>query len=142
MKSVHVRKSDLATTLKVLPTQGKNLLEPFKSFALKNRLPFSILEDTHVSNDAEVHLGEGDLWFCLEGEATFVCGGSLVDGVHRLNADGTLNKNELYAKEIAGGREFRIRVGDWLWIPAGEPHQHSALGTARLCIIKVPKVGN
>ena len=31
-----------------------------------------------------------------------------------------------------------LKQGDWLWIPAGEPHQHSATGTARLVIIKIP----
>lgn len=138
MKTVHVLKRDIDATLNAPALQGKNFPEFFKSFALKNKLPFSILEDTNVTNDAEVHVKEGDLWHCLQGEVVFVCGGKLVEPRCRLNADGSKNKNELYAKKINGGTEFLVHSGDWLWIPAGEPHQHSAKDTARLVIIKIP----
>ncbi|KKU68811.1 MAG: hypothetical protein UX89_C0001G0002 [Parcubacteria group bacterium GW2011_GWA2_47_16] len=138
MKTVHIPKKNIDATLINSPVKGKNLLEPFRTFALQNKLPFSILEDTAVENDAEVHVKEGDLWFGLEGEAIFVCGGELVEPKCRLNSDGTENHNELYAKEIADGEKFIVKAGDWLWIPAGDPHQHSAIGTARLVIIKIP----
>lgn len=138
MKTIYVPKEDIGATLDKPPVKGKNLLEPFRTFALENKLPFSILEDTAVSNDAEVHAREGDLWFGLEGEATFLCGGELVEPKYRLNADGTENKDEAYSPKIKDGVEFIVRAGDWLWIPAGEPHQHSAKQTARLVIIKIP----
>ncbi|MDO8591278.1 MAG: hypothetical protein Q7R65_04890 [bacterium] len=137
-KSILVKKSKIDETLAVPGLPGKNLLEPFRSFALENKLPFSILEDTAVSNDAEVHMREGDLWFCLRGRARFLCGGKLVEPQYRLNADGSINKNELYASRIIGGTEFSLKAGGWLWIPAGEPHQHGAKATARLMIIKIP----
>ncbi len=138
MKTVLISKSTVEATLSKVPIQGKHLPEPFKSFALANKLPFAILEDTKVSNGAEVHIHEGDLWLCLEGEAVFTCGGELVEPKYRLSADSTENKNELFASNIKGGIEFSVRAGDWLWIPAGEPHQHSAVGTSRLVIIKIP----
>jgi len=137
MKTVFVSSDEIGVMLRGKAIIGKNLLEPFRTLSLQNKLPFSILEDTAVSNDAEVHAKEGDLWFGLEGEAKFVCGGEMVEPKCRLNA-GTENKNELYASKIKGGSEFVVRAGDWLWIPAGEPHQHSATGTARLVIIKIP----
>src|SRR3989338_342243 len=121
MKTFFVSKGKIDATLGKSPLKGKNLLEPFKMFASKNKLPFSILEDTAVSNDAEVHAREGDLWFCLEGEAEFVCGGTPEQSQCRLNP-GTENQNELYAKKTLGGTKFVLKAGDWLWIPAGEPH--------------------
>lgn len=137
MKTILIQKTEVEKTLSASPIQGKRLPEPFRSFAAANTLPFAILEDTEVANDAEVHQHEGDLWFGLQGEAVFICGGKLMEPKCRLNADGSENKNELYAKKISGGEEFVVRAGDWLWIPAGEPHQHCARGTARLVIVKI-----
>ena len=138
-RTVFIPKGDIDTTLAKAPLKGKNILEPFRSFALKNKLPFSILEDSAVSNDAEVHANEADLWFCLEGEVKFVCGGALSEARHRLFSNGSENPDELFAPTISGGEEFTMRAGDWLWIPAGEPHQHGTSGIARMIIIKIPQ---
>lgn len=125
-------------TLSKEPTEGKNLLEPFKSLATEKNLPFKILEDSKVKNLAELHFDEGDLWCCIEGEAAFVCGGSLVNPRKKKNPDGAENPKELLADGIEGGKESILKAGDWLWIPPGVPHQHSA-DFARMFIIKVPK---
>ena len=122
------------------PEEGKRLLEPLKSLAATEKLPFNLLEDTNVSNDAEVHRHEADLWLCLSGEVTFNCGGALVNGTPRKLKDGTIDEREWKAKEMIGGAEIVLRVGDWLYIPAGVPHQHRAMGTAKLMIVKIPKV--
>lgn len=141
-KSVLVRKGDIEKTLANEPTQGKRLLEPLKSFAAEHKLPMNILEDKEISNDAEVHLHEGDLWHCLEGEVIFIYGGEMIDPWFGKKADGSENKNEIKAKEIKNGTTSVLKPGDWLWIPAGEPHQHVCKGTARLIIVKIPKVSN
>ena len=137
MKTVFISKDDIDATLSKPPVKGKNLLEPFQSFAVENKLPFSILEDTAVENDAEVHKTDGDLWFCLEGEATFVCGGKLIEPYHRVLRSGAENPDELYGPGISDGEKFILKPGDWLWIPPGEAHQHGATGTTRLIIIKI-----
>ncbi len=124
--------------LKIAPTDGKRLLEPLKSLAALHKLPLNILEDQNVSNDAEVHAHESDLWLCLEGEITFVCGGEMIEPWFGKKADGSPNENELKAKEIRGGTEIVLKPGDWLWIPVGEPHLHHTKGVARLVIIKIP----
>ena len=134
--------ADIARTLKAKPSGGKRLLEPLKSIAAANALPFNILEDKNVSNDAEVHMHEGDLWCCLAGRVTFVCGGKMVSPWFWEKADGTKNKNEIKAKKIKGGKTMVLSPGDWLWIPAGVSHSHRTKGTARLVIIKIPKVAN
>ena len=119
---------------------GKKNLEPFIAFAKAKNLPFNILEDHRVTtNNAEVHLDEADLWLCLEGEVTFVCDGELVEPCFSKKADGTPNERELKSKAINGGTTHVLKSGDWLWIPAGVPHQHSAADIARLIIIKIPK---
>ena len=122
------------------PMQGKNLLEPLKTLASEHGLPFNILEDHQTTNKAEIHISFGDLWYCLEGEVTFVYGGVLVQPLVKIKKDGTQDSNELLAEEIKGGMTVILRPGDWLWIPAGEPHQHITQGTARLMIIKIPAI--
>src|SRR3989344_2639985 len=82
------------------PGQGKRLLEPLKALAQASGLPMNILEDHEVSNEAEVHRHEGDLWYCLEGEATFVYGGRMVNPETRIRPDGSVNEVEIKATFI------------------------------------------
>lgn len=133
-----IRKSEIDTTLATPATPGKRLLGPLRSRAMAEQLPLNILEDREVSNEVEVHRHEGDLWQCLEGEVTFVYGGKMVNPWAKQLPDGGTDDREIKAKEIAGGAEVVLRPGDWLWIPAGQPHLHKAEGTARLAIIKIP----
>lgn len=138
MKSVFVQKKLIDDTLASRnPDAGKRLLEPLRTFAAENKLPVNILEDKDVlQNEAEVHRYEGDLWHCVEGEITFVCGGEMVEPWAKKLADSGIDDREIKAKEIVNGSEIIMRPGDWLWIPAGEPHTHR--GTGRLFIIKIP----
>ena len=141
-KCVLVRKEVFDQTLANKPTQGKHLLEPLKSLAAENKLPLmGILEDMEVSNEAEIHHHEGDLWCCLEGEVEFIYGGEMVNPWFKKLPDGSEDKREVKAKAIAGGTKSILKPGDWLWIPAGQPHQHNKLdGHARLVIIKIPEI--
>jgi len=133
-----VRKAEIDVTLALPATPGKRLLEPLKSRALVEKLPLNVLEDSEVSNEAEVHRHEGDLWYCLEGEVTFVYGGAMVNPWAKPLPDGGVDDHEIKAKEISDGTEVMLQPGDWLWIPAGQPHLHKTDGTARLVIIKIP----
>jgi mannose-6-phosphate isomerase-like protein (cupin superfamily) len=100
-------------------------------------LPLGILEDSAVENAPEVHRHEGDLWQCVEGAVTFVVNGELVGATGRVREDGSPNPDELVGERIEGGTTYTLGPGDWLWIPPGVPHQHTAVGTARLVIIKI-----
>lgn len=135
---IYISREDIKRALANKPEKGKRTLEPIHSLAKETGLPLAILEDVEVANDAEVHMKAGDLWFCLEGEVKFICGGELVEPWYGKNADGSENKNELKAKQIKGGKEVLLKAGDWLWIPPKEAHQHSADGVCRLAIVKVP----
>lgn len=136
--SIYIAKQTIDETLAQDIEVGKRQLEPFKAFAQQNKLPITILEDTNVSNDVEVHRHEGDLWICLSGEVEFVVGGVLVEPWAKQLPDGGIDDRELKAKILTGGERYTLREGDILWIPAGQPHLHKTSGTARLYIIKVP----
>ncbi|TSC76385.1 MAG: hypothetical protein G01um101433_752 [Parcubacteria group bacterium Gr01-1014_33] len=134
-KSVFISKKEIDSTLTQEPVAGTRQLEPLKSLAIAQNLPFNILEDTNVANTPEVHLEMGDLWYALEGEVTFMYGGELVNSISPTRKDGTINKKELKGSSIEGGTEVTLHPGDWLWIPPGEPHQHLTKGTVRLVTI-------
>lgn len=137
-RCILVKDYQVKETLKTPAAQGKRLLEPLKTYAAANKLPLNILEDKEVVNEAEVHRHEGDLWFCLEGEVTFLYGGEMVSPWAKKLADGGVDDKEIKANEIKNGTESVLKPGDWLWIPAGQPHSHKTNGTARLAIIKIP----
>lgn len=123
-------------TLANKPFQGKHHLEPLRKLVLAKNLPFSLLEDHAITEtESEIHLHEHDLWHCLGGEATFTCGGKLIKPWVRKGSAG----KELGGHGIKNGTKVKIQAGDWLWIPAGQPHQHIAAKTARMMIIKIKK---
>lgn len=137
---VHIPKSLIDETLAQEPQQGKRELEPLKAFSKQAGIAFNILEDSQVENNqAEVHQEQADLWLCLEGEVAFICSGEMNEPRFRALPDGSENQKEIYAETISGGTEVVLKAGDWLWIPAGVPHQHNTSDTARLIIIKIPK---
>ncbi len=133
-----IRKENFEETLAQKPTPGVKLLEPFKSLALKNNLPFKILEEQAIKGEAELHHHECDLWLCLEGESTFTIGGTLINPQTRKNSAGTENPNEVKGDGIKDGEEVILKPGDWLWIQEEIPHYHACQKTARLLIIKIP----
>lgn len=63
----------------------------------------------------EVHTKDADIIYVLDGAATFVTGGSLVEP-HTIAAD------EIRGKEISGGETRKLSGGDVIIVPAGTPH--------------------
>jgi len=63
----------------------------------------------------EVHQRDTDVFYVLEGSATLVTGGRMVDGK-------TVAKDELRGSSIEGGQTRRIAKGDVIVIPRGVPH--------------------
>jgi glc operon protein GlcG len=64
---------------------------------------------------AEVHTLDTDIMYVLEGGATVVTGGAVVDGK-------TTEPDEIRGQAIQGGETRRISKGDVVIIPAGTPH--------------------
>lgn len=64
---------------------------------------------------AEIHLTDADIFYVLEGSATFVTGGELLEP--RRTGSG-----EVRGSAIRGGTERQLGRGDVITIPAGVPH--------------------
>jgi uncharacterized protein GlcG (DUF336 family)/mannose-6-phosphate isomerase-like protein (cupin superfamily) len=64
---------------------------------------------------AEVHLFETDVFYVLEGEATLVTGGTVVDPAES-------EPGQIRGSAIAGGVEHQLTKGDVIVIPHHEPH--------------------
>jgi len=129
-KHVIVRKGEISEMLASPSNPGKKMFPPFGGFE-GQKSAFRLLEDTAVQNAPEIHETEGDLWLCLQGEVQFTCGGTLIDSRE-------VAPHELTGSSIENGEVITLNEGDWLWIPQGVPHQHSAEKTVRLIIIKIP----
>jgi mannose-6-phosphate isomerase-like protein (cupin superfamily) len=65
---------------------------------------------------AEVHVKDADLIYVMEGSATFVTGGSMVDGK-------TVAPDEIRGASIKGGQTRHLAKGDVIIVPKGTPHQ-------------------
>jgi uncharacterized protein GlcG (DUF336 family)/mannose-6-phosphate isomerase-like protein (cupin superfamily) len=64
---------------------------------------------------AEVHARDADIIYVLEGSATIVTGGQVVDGK-------TTATDEIRGRSIAGGTARRLAKGDLFIVPNGVPH--------------------
>jgi mannose-6-phosphate isomerase-like protein (cupin superfamily) len=64
---------------------------------------------------AEVHMRDTDIIYVLEGSATILTGGSVVDGK-------TTSTGEIRGRSISGGTEQRLAEGDVFIVPNGVPH--------------------
>jgi glc operon protein GlcG len=74
------------------------------------------------AGQAELHATDTDIFYVLEGRATVIVGGEIVDG--RETAPG-----EIRGSAIRGGEPREIRAGDVLTIPRGVPHWFKTVKT-------------
>jgi mannose-6-phosphate isomerase-like protein (cupin superfamily) len=64
----------------------------------------------------EIHTLDTDVFYIVDGSATFVTGGTAVDPKE-------VGPNEIHATSIVGGTEHHLSKGDVIIIPHGTPHQ-------------------
>ena len=74
----------------------------------------SVLRRTSAGQ-SEVHVKETDIFYVVDGEATFVTGGTMVGGKES-------RPNQLLGTGIDGGQVHQLKKGDFIVIPAGVPH--------------------
>src|SRR5437660_12389137 len=67
------------------------------------------------AGNAELHVKETDVPYVIEGEATFVTGGTII-GRHEVRAE------QIGGSGIEGGKTFHLKKGDVITIEAGVPH--------------------
>ena len=65
--------------------------------------------------ESEVHATETDTFYIMEGSATFVTGGKIVDSK-------TTGPGQIRGSGITGGTEHKLSAGDVIIIPKGTPH--------------------
>jgi len=68
-----------------------------------------------AAGHVEVHLKETDLFYIIDGSATFVTGGTMVGGRKS-------RPNQMLGTKITGGQTYQLKKGEFVTIPAGTPH--------------------
>jgi len=74
--------------------------------------PFASIDASPV---AEIHANEADLFFVVDGRATQVLGGRVVDGKDT-------GPGQVRGPKTEGGQTYQLGTGDIMWVPAGTPH--------------------
>jgi mannose-6-phosphate isomerase-like protein (cupin superfamily) len=68
-----------------------------------------------AAGQVEVHRKETDIFYVVDGEATFVTGGTMTGGKET-------RPDQLLGTTIDGGDVHHLTKGDFITIPAGTPH--------------------
>jgi mannose-6-phosphate isomerase-like protein (cupin superfamily) len=76
---------------------------------------FVVLANRRGAAEAELHDATNHVFIIVEGEATFVTGGKLVEPRET-------GRGQVRAKAIEGGEAHELRKGDVITIPAKTPH--------------------
>ena len=85
------------------------------------------------SGEVEIHDHDTDIFYIVDGSATFVTGGKAVD-------TRTVGPGEIRAKEIVGGTERKLTKGDVIIIPTRVPHWFKEVkGPFLYYVVKVSK---
>ena len=110
-------------------TDKPNLVQPLLQLA-----PYSTnLEYRASIGNATVHEHEAEMFYVVDGSATMVTGGKLVEE-KRTNAE------NLAGSAIEGGVSRNIAKGDFIMVPENTPHWFSTInGTLVLMSIHVPR---
>lgn len=77
---------------------------------------YTMLAFRKHSGGGELHQNFADIFFILDGHASVLTGGQLVD--QKTTAPG-----EIRGKSVEGGTRQELKAGDVVHIPAGTPHQ-------------------
>lgn len=82
----------------------------------------AIFHDAKRENDLnELHDASDDIYYALNGTATLLLGGSLIDA-------NEISAGEWRAKTTTGGTKVTIKKGDLIFVPRGTPHQRTVTG--------------
>src|SRR5262245_44241144 len=83
--------------------------------------------------EVEIHDQDTDIFYVLEGSATFVTGGKPVE-------TRAVSPGETRGKELIGGEERQLTKGDVIVIPTGVPHWFKEVrGPLLYYVVKVSK---
>ncbi len=77
---------------------------------------YTMLAFRQKSGGGELHQNFADVFFIIDGHATVVTGGKIVD-------EKSVSPGEIRGKSVEGGSHQEVSAGDVVHIPAGLPHQ-------------------
>lgn len=103
-----------AQSTTVVTYAGRDKVEKGGSLATAPDYTVSVLRRTSAGQ-VEVHEKETDIFYVVDGEATFVTGGTMIGGK-------VSRPNQLLGTDIQGGQTHRLSKGDVIVVPAGTPH--------------------
>ena len=115
MKSDHWSPADLlerAKHLQELAAQKGSASETLEKYPHH----FTMLAFRNRSGGGEIHQNFADLFYILDGHATVLTGGEVVDPK-------TTGPGETLGTSVQGGSRRELKAGDVVHIPAGMPHQ-------------------
>ena len=91
-----------------------------------------MINKRNKAGEAESHDWDSDIFYIVDGAATFVTGGKLVGGKNT-------GPGEIRAPRIDGGTTHKLSKGDVISIPFNTPHWFKEVnGTVTYFIVKVP----
>jgi mannose-6-phosphate isomerase-like protein (cupin superfamily) len=89
------------------------------------------IDEKRVDDMHEVHDASDDVYYVLDGEATLMLGGGLIE-------PNQISPGEWRSKAASGGRKVVIRKGDLVVVPRGTPHQRTVMGKGfSMILIKI-----
>lgn len=80
----------------------------------------------------EVHIKERDVFYVVDGEATVIAGGTLVNPRQT-------KAGQMTGTDISGGETYHLTKGDVMTIPAGVPHWFKETNGISYFVVKVKK---
>jgi mannose-6-phosphate isomerase-like protein (cupin superfamily) len=114
-----------ASDVQALIAKSKNERKPDQP-AVNSRLlssdPYNVnLEYRGAIGPAAVHEREAEIFYIVEGTATMITGGKLVNETRT-------NPTNLSGTSVEGGITRTVSKGDFILVPEGTPHFFSAIG--------------
>lgn len=124
-------RQQVADLMKSLERQEGNKTEDIVA-APGTQMRVAVFHDDKRENDlVEVHDGSDDIYYVLEGTATLLLGGSLVE-------PNEISPGEWRAKASSGGQRYEVKKGDLIVVPRGTAHQRTVMGKGfSMILIKV-----
>lgn len=124
-------KQEVSSITKEIERQTGNVQKDLFSQS-GTQMRVALFHDKKRENDLiEVHDGSDDVYYVLDGEATLMLGGVLVEP--KQTAPG-----EWRSKTATGGQSVTIRKGDLVIVPRGTPHQRTVTGKGfSMILIKI-----
>jgi len=116
MKSDHWSTADLQERVKHLRELATNGDGSASETLEKYPHHYTMLAFRQHSGGGELHQNFADIFYILDGHASVLTGGSLVD-------EKAAGPGEIRGKAVEGGLRQELKAGDVVHIPAGTPHQ-------------------